>query len=103
MGWPQQPHFPKEMTEFYDSINLGTKMTYPVHSMGNGSSKTLFSLGGCGGHPMTKDVCSNLVFCVNLGLLALSFYKAKWQNIAGFKHFFTHDTKVKFKEERSNI
>ena len=41
--WPQwlpQPHFTKEMTEFYVSINHGTKMTYPGLSMWNGSSKT---------------------------------------------------------------
>ena len=38
--WPQQPHFTKEITEFYVSINHGTKMTYPGLSMWNGSSKT---------------------------------------------------------------
>jgi hypothetical protein len=54
--WPQQPHFTTEITEFYVSINHGTKMTYPSLSMWNGSSKptillifgTLF-LGDCGG------------------------------------------------------
>jgi hypothetical protein len=38
--WPQQPHFTKEVTEFYVSINHGTKMTYPGLSLWNGSSKT---------------------------------------------------------------
>ena len=38
--WPQQPHFKKEITEFYVSINHGTKITYPGLSMWNGSSKT---------------------------------------------------------------
>ena len=57
--WPQQPHFTKQITEFYVSINHGTKKTYPGLSMWNGSSKTHYfidfstlSLGGCGGHPM---------------------------------------------------
>ena len=57
--WPRQPHFTKEITEFYVSTNHGTKMTYPGLSMWNGSSKTHYfidfgtlSLGGCGGHPM---------------------------------------------------
>ena len=46
-------------TEFYVSINLGTKMTYPGLSMWNGSSKPTIllifgnlSLGSCEGHPM---------------------------------------------------
>ena len=38
--WPQQPHFKKLITEFYVSINHGTKKTYPGLSMWNGSSKT---------------------------------------------------------------
>jgi hypothetical protein len=44
---------------------------------------------------MPKEFCSNLLFCVNLGLLALSFVvtklneSAKWQIIAGFKYFFS--------------
>ena len=38
--WPQQPHFTIQTSEFYVSINHGTKMTYPGLSMWNGSSKT---------------------------------------------------------------
>ena len=38
--WPRQPHFTKEITEFYVSTNHGTKMTYPCLSMWNGWSKT---------------------------------------------------------------
>jgi hypothetical protein len=41
---------------------------------------------------LCKEICSNLLFCVNLGLLALSSKldeSAKWQNIAGFKNFFS--------------
>ena len=37
--WPQQPHFTDEITEFYDSINHGTKNTFPGLSMWNESSK----------------------------------------------------------------
>jgi hypothetical protein len=55
---PQQPHFTKEITEFYVSINHSTKMSYPGLSMWNGSSKTHYfidiwhlSLKGCGGQP----------------------------------------------------
>ena len=37
-----------------------------------------------------KEIFSNLLFCANLGLLALSFVvKAKWQNIAGLKNLFS--------------
>ena len=53
--WPRQPHF----TEFYVSVNPGTKMTYPGLTMWIGSSKIPYfndfgslSLGGCRGHPM---------------------------------------------------
>ena len=61
--WPQQPHFKKEITEFYVSINHGTKITYPGLLMWNGSSKPTIllifgtlSLGGCGDHPMRSKL-----------------------------------------------
>ena len=41
---------------------------------------------------MAKEICNNLLFCVNLGHLALSKLNesAKWQNIAGFTNFFRY-------------
>ena len=45
--WPRQPHFSKKITEFYVSINHGTKMTYSGLSMWNGSSNIHYFIDFC--------------------------------------------------------
>ena len=65
--WPRQLHFTKEITDFYVSINHGTKILVSQCGMDHQKPTILLifgtlSLGGCWGHPMRqklnlKDKC----------------------------------------------